>query len=59
MNNDDLLEKYCAIFNDTDDDELRTAVYYAVFNYLQFRVADMKLENMRIKAVMKDMGRAL
>lgn len=55
MNSDEILNKYCDIFNHTDDTELRSAVYDAVFDYLEYKVADMRLEKMRIKSVLKSM----
>lgn len=53
MNSDEILNKYCDIFNHTDDTELQSAVYDAVFDYLKYKVADMRLEKMRIKSVLK------
>lgn len=55
MSSDEILNRYCDIFNHTDDTELQSAVYDAVFDYLVYKVADMKLEKMRIKSVLKSM----
>lgn len=59
MNNDEILNKYCDIFNDTDDTEIQSAVYDAVFDYLKYKVADMRLEKMRVKSVLKAMEEVL
>lgn len=59
MNNDEFLEKSCAIFNDTNDSELKSKVHDVVFDYYKFRMSCMRLENMRIKLIMESMEEAL
>ena len=59
MDNEELLNRCCKIFNDTNDNELKSKVYDTVFDYYKFRVSCMRMEQMRVKGLLESMEEAL